>query len=306
MRKQNTILKEITFNGIGLHSGKKVTMTLKPAFENTGIVFLYNDGKVKEFIPYQYTNVVDTRNNISISNGRAVIKTVEHITSALYGMKVDNCIIEVNASEIPIMDGSASEFVKGLSEAGIVSQNAVKPEFLVASPIWVKMEERFVLILPHNCLKINSTISFDNSPIGVQNFSIELTTESYLREIAQARTFGFIEDLDEYYKNGLVLGANLDNVHVFSKKEKKVINGSRYNDEPVRHKILDLVGALALLPFDLKGYVVSYKGGHSIDVVFVKKIMEAFTGKFEKNTMDSSYKESYKNLIKFLNIEDIQ
>ncbi len=282
MRKQNTLRKEIHFEGIGLHSGDKVRLTLKPAPVNTGIVFIYNDGRVKEFLPLSVDYVTDTKNNITLSNGRVLIKTTEHLTSALFAMKIDNCLIEVNGKEIPVMDGSSRVFVEGIIEAGIEEQNEYKPEFVVISPIWVRSEDKFIVLLPYNGLKINYTISFPNSPIGTQNYTFDFSTEAYVNEISNARTFGFIEDIDVYTKEGLILGANFENVHVFSKKENKCINGSRYNDEPVRHKILDILGALALLPFDLKGYIISYKCGHYVDVMFVRKILDYYNTDFNE------------------------
>ncbi len=282
MRKQNTISKEIHFEGVGLHSGDKVRLTLKPAPVNTGIVFIYNDGKVKEFLPLSVDYVTDTKNNITLSNGRALIKTIEHLTSALFAMKVDNCLIEVSGKEIPVMDGSSRIFVEGIMEAGVIEQDEYKPEFVVISPIWVRNEDKFIVLLPYNGLKVNYTISFPNSPIGTQNYTFEFSTEDYINEISKARTFGFIEDIDNYTKQGLILGANFENVHVFSKKENKCINGSRYDDEPVRHKVLDILGALALLPFDLKGYIISYKGGHQIDVMFARKVIEYYNSDFKE------------------------
>jgi len=282
MRKQNTISKEIYFEGVGLHSGDKVRLTLKPAPVNTGIVFIYNDGKVKEFLPLSVDYVTDTKNNITLSNGRALIKTIEHLTSALFAMKVDNCLIEVSGKEIPVMDGSSRVFVDGIMGAGVIEQDEYKPEFVVISPIWVRNEDKFIVLLPYNGLKVNYTISFPNSPIGTQNYTFEFSTESYIDEISKARTFGFIEDIDNYTKQGLILGANFENVHVFSKKENKCINGSRYDDEPVRHKVLDILGALALLPFDLKGYIISYKGGHQIDVMFARKVIEYYNSDFKE------------------------
>ncbi|MEJ5283952.1 MAG: UDP-3-O-acyl-N-acetylglucosamine deacetylase [Brevinematales bacterium] len=282
MRKQNTISKEIHFEGVGLHSGDKVRLTLKPAPVNTGIVFIYNDGKVKEFLPLSVDYVTDTKNNITLSNGRALIKTIEHLTSALFAMKVDNCLIEVSGKEIPVMDGSSKLFVDGIMGAGVIEQDEYKPEFVVISPIWVRNEDKFIVLLPYNGLKVNYTISFPNSPIGTQNYTFEFSTESYIDEISKARTFGFIEDIDNYTKQGLILGANFENVHVFSKKENKCINGSRYDDEPVRHKVLDILGALALLPFDLKGYIISYKGGHQIDVMFARKVIEYYNSDFKE------------------------
>ncbi len=299
MRKQNTLQKEIRFEGIGLHTGNKVSLILKPAPVNTGVVFIYNDQKVKEFLPLSIDFVTDTKNNITLNNGRAIIKTIEHLTSALYALKIDNCIVEINGKEVPIMDGSSKIFVDEILKAGIVEQNELKPEFVVINPIWVRHEDKFIVVLPYNGLKINYTISFPNSPIGTQNCTFDFSTEKYIKEISQARTFGFLEDIDEYTKQGLILGANFENVHVFSKKENKCVNGSRYDDEPVRHKILDLIGALALLPFELKGYIISYKGGHHIDTMFIKKVIELYKADF-KASIPTKREIKYNYLFDFL------
>ncbi|MGC8764577.1 MAG: UDP-3-O-acyl-N-acetylglucosamine deacetylase [Brevinematia bacterium] len=301
MRKQNTIKGEAVFEGVGLHSGDKVKIILKPAPEDTGIVFVYNDTRNKEFIPFLPDFVIDTKNNISLSNGRVVIKTVEHLTSALSSLKIDNCIIEMNGKEIPILDGSARDFVTKINEVGIIPQSADKPEFIVISPVWVRLEDKFIVVLPYNGLKINYTISFPNSPIGMQNINFDFSTDNYIRHIANARTFGFIEDIDEYTRQGLILGANFENVHVFSKKENKCINQSRYDDEPVRHKVLDLLGALALLPFEVKGYIISYRGGHNIDVMFIKKIMELYNSNYpEKAARRKEIQPSFYGTYSFL------
>lgn len=272
MRTQNTIRKSVVFSGKGLHSGKQSVIKVKPAVENTGIVFEYNYHGEQYFIPYRVDNVVDTQNNIAVSNGQVTIKTVEHLVSALYGLRIDNCVIECSNSEIPIMDGSSSEFVKGLLDAGVQSQDILREELRVMNPLWVNLSDKFIVILPYTGLKLNYTISFPDSPIGTQNFDLEFTSEQYIKHLSGARTFGFIEDLNYYQRQGLVLGGGMDNVHVFSKKENRSLNHPRFENEPVRHKVLDLIGAVALLPFDINGFIISYKGGHTLDVLFAQKL----------------------------------
>lgn len=278
MRKQNTIQESVEFKGKGLHSGKQSTVVLKPAPEDTGLVFVHKTARDREFIPFTVDNVIDTRNNISIGNGKAIIKTVEHLTAALYGMRVDNCIIECDSTEVPIMDGSSQEFVKGIRKSGVLAQEADKEELKIINPIWVTMDDKFIVALPYQNLKLSYTISFPNSPIGTQTINFHFHTEAFIEHLSEARTFGFVEDIDYLKKNGLVLGGDMENVHVFSKTQNKPLNPARYDDEPVRHKMLDLLGALALLPFDINAFLISYKGGHTLDSMFAKKVMDMMTG----------------------------
>lgn len=305
MRFQNTIKETIEFRGKGLHSGKSGVVILKPAPEDTGLVFVRREKHEKHFIPYNVENVVDTQNNIALSNGRTVIKTVEHLTAALYGSQVDNCIIETDCNEIPIMDGSSLEFAKTIHENGIVAQNKPKEELKIINPIWATMEDKFVVALPYNGLKLSYTISFPNSPIGTQAFNFEYEPTEFFDKIACARTFGFVEDLDYYRKNGLVLGGDFENVHVFSKKENRSLNTARYDDEPVRHKVLDLLGALAILNFDIKAFIISFKGGHTMDIMFARRVMNMVSGMTKVNHVYQYGKDNnyYYNIADLLNLE---
>ncbi len=278
MRMQNTLKNEIHFNGKGLHSGKSGELTLRPAPENTGIVFIYKKGRERLFIPYKTKHVVDTKNNIAISNGQAVIHTVEHLVAALYGLHVDNCFVECDTNEIPIMDGSSGVFTEAIIETGVVSQSAEREELKIVNPVWITLEDKFIVALPYDGLKLSYTISFPNSPIGTQSFNIEIGKESFITQLSRARTFGFIEDLDYYRKNGLVLGGDMENVQVFSKLENRALNDARYDDEPVRHKVLDLLGALAILDLDIHGFIISFKGGHTIDIMFAERVINMLSG----------------------------
>lgn len=294
MRKQNTLKANCDFSGIGLHSGQKCQIHLKPAPEDTGIVFVNKTGQTSQYVPYSPENVTDTVNNITVSNGKALVKTVEHLAAGLYALQIDNCLIETTSSEVPIMDGSTKDFVLELTRTGIMPQAKNREEFRVINPVWVTSGDKYLVALPYNGLKLSYTINFPNSPIGVQTYQTDIDADIFTRNIASARTFGFIEDLDYYQKNGLVLGVSYDNVHAFSKKENRSLNAARYDDEPVRHKILDLVGGLALLNFDLKAFVISYKSGHSLDVQFSKKIAGILSGRNQLQTeyhrkIDPSY-----------------
>jgi UDP-3-O-acyl N-acetylglucosamine deacetylase len=274
LRKQNTIRKSAAFEGIGLHSGMPCRLVYHPAPAGTGIVFSvkHADGTSVE-VPYRAEFVTDVVNNITVTNNGAFVKTVEHVAAALYGLHIDNCRIEVEGPEVPIMDGSSCEFVRGLLESGIEAQDADRDEFLVVKPVWVTNEDKFLVALPFNGFKLSYTISFPDTPVGTQTYQLEVTPDSFRNELSSARTFGFIEDLENYRKNGLVLGGGMENVQVFSKKEGCSINKPRFDEEPVRHKLLDLVGGLAILPFDIRGMVISYKGGHKMDILFAKKML---------------------------------
>ncbi|MCX7883346.1 MAG: UDP-3-O-acyl-N-acetylglucosamine deacetylase [Brevinematales bacterium] len=269
-RKQQTVKSSVRFEGIGLHTGEKSTIEVHPAPENTGLVFLTRYQGKERAIPYTVDYITDTRNNITVSDGVVSYKTVEHMMGALYGLGIDNAILEFSGPEMPIMDGSAAPFVEAFLKEGIVTQNAPKEVLRLMESLWVTKEDKFLVGVPFYALKINYTISFPNSPIGTQTFQLNMTEEDAFSSIAQARTFGFLEDIDYYQKHGLVLGGGFDNVHVYSRKENRSVNGARYDDEPVRHKVLDLLGALALLPYDIQGFLVSYKGGHALDVDFVR------------------------------------
>jgi UDP-3-O-[3-hydroxymyristoyl] N-acetylglucosamine deacetylase len=294
MRKQNTLKSQVEFNVIGLHSGHNCRIIVKPAPEDTGIVFINKSSETSQFIPYHPDYVTDTMNNITVSNGKAIVKTVEHLTAALYSLKIDNCLIETNSTEIPIMDGSARVFVEEFLKTGLVEQKKDREEFRIINPIWVTLEDKYLVALPYDGLKLSYTISFPGSPVGTQAFQSDFDSEFFINNIADARTFGFIEDVEHYKKNGLIRGVNYDNVQVFSRKENKALNTSRYQDEPVRHKLLDLVGGLAILNFDIKGFIISYKGGHTLDVMFARKVRNSLFGsrqlqKGQAYPMDTNY-----------------
>jgi len=278
MRMQNTLKSDIRFYGKGLHSGEEGELILRPAPENTGIVFIYKKERERQFIPYKTKHVVDTKNNIAISNGQAVIHTVEHLVAALYGLHVDNCFVECNINEVPIMDGSAKIFTEAIIETGLLAQETPREELKIVNPVWMTLEDKFIVALPYDGMKLSYTISFPNSPIGTQSFNIEIGEGSFVTQLSSARTFGFIEDLDYYRKNGLVLGGGMENVHVFSRSENKALNQARYDDEPVRHKALDLLGALAILDLDIQGFIISFKGGHTIDMMFAERVMNMLSG----------------------------
>lgn len=291
-RKQRTLKSSVRFEGTGLHTGEKSIIDVHPASDDTGLVFLTKHKGKERAIPYTVDYITDTRNNITVSDGVVSYKTVEHMMGALYGLGIDNAVLEFSGPEMPIMDGSALPFVEEFLKVGLVTQTKTKKILRLMESMWVTKDDKFLVGLPFYALKINYTISFPNSPIGTQTFQLTMTEEDAFASIAQARTFGFLEDIDYYQKNGLVLGGGFENVHVYSRKENRSMNGARYDDEPVRHKVLDLLGALALLPYDIQGFLVSYKGGHALDVDFVS-MLAMYAEKQSAEVIQPIYTEGY-------------
>jgi UDP-3-O-[3-hydroxymyristoyl] N-acetylglucosamine deacetylase len=268
MERQKTIKRRITFEGIGLHTGKESALTLEPADENIGILFRI-DGK--EFY-VNITNVCDTLQNISLCFGERKVMTVEHLFSVFTGLGIDNLVIEINyGEEVPILDGSAYEFVKAIKEVGLVEQSVRREYFYIDREFrYTKSEDQYLVLKPSDRLIIDYEIDFEF--IGKEKLRLEVTPETYEREISKARTFGFLEDAERLKRTGLALGADLSNVHVYSKADRKFINQDRYPDESVRHKILDLLGAIAIFRPSLTGEFIARKSGHTMDVALLKEV----------------------------------
>src|ERR1700674_4651466 len=249
MLGQRTLRNSIRATGVGLHTGKKVMMTLKPAPPDTGICFRRVDLPQPVDIPARAQNVGDTTLGTTLVHGDARISTVEHLLSAFAGLGIDNACVEVTAAEVPIMDGSAGPFVFLLQSAGIVEQPAAKKYIRIKKPVKVEQDDKWTRIEPFNGYKITFTISFDHPVIGNTNPSaiVDFAETSYIREVARARTFGFTSEVETMRSQGLGMGGSLDNAIVID--EFRVLNqdGLRYEDEFVKHKILDAVGDMYLL-----------------------------------------------------------
>lgn len=264
MAYQRTLKNIIRATGVGLHTGEKVYLTLRPAPVDTGIVFFRVDTDPVVEIKALSQSVSDTRMNTTISKGKVRISTVEHLMSALAGLGIDNCFVEVSAPELPVMDGSAATFVFLLQSAGIEEQSApkkfikIKKKIKVPSPdgdSWASLE-------PYDGFKVSYTIVFDNPVIKEQQASVDFSTTSYVREVSRARTFGFMCEYEQLREQNLGQGASLDNAVVLD--DYRVLNddGLRHEDEFVRHKILDAIGDLYLLGHSLIGEFKGYKSGH--------------------------------------------
>ena len=268
MERQRTIKGEIVFEGVGLHTGKKSTITLIPAEEGRGIVFRIDD---KDY-PVNVVSVCDTLQNISLCFDGKKVMTIEHLFSVFSGLGIDNVVIQLDEGfEVPILDGSAYKFVEMVKEVGMVEQGSRRDCFFVDKEfLHSKSDDQYLILKPSDKLIIDYEIEFDF--IGRERLRLEITPEVYEKEVSKARTFGFFEDAERLRKAGLVLGAGFDNVHVYSKTEKRFLNGDRYPDESVRHKILDLLGAISLLSPGLRGEFIARKSGHTIDVTLLKDV----------------------------------
>ena len=267
MLNQRTLKNTIRATGVGLHSGQKVYMTLRPAAPNTGIVFRRIDLAEPVDIEARAENVGDTMLGTTLVNGDVKVSTVEHLLSAFAGLGVDNAFVDVSAAEVPIMDGSAGPFVFLLQSAGITEQARPKRFVRVLKSVEVRDGDKWARFDPFNGFKVNFEIEFDH-PIfrrHSQRASMDFSTTSFLREVSRARTFGFMRDLEKLRSHNLALGGTLDNAIVLD--DSGIVNedGLRYEDEFVKHKILDAIGDLYLLGHSLIGEFSGHKSGHGLN-----------------------------------------
>jgi len=267
MLKQRTLKNSIRATGVGLHTGKKVLMVLRPAPANHGIWFRRTDLDRPVDIPARAESVGDTTLGTTIVRDGAKVSTIEHLLSALAGLGIDNAIIELSADEVPIMDGSAGPFVFLLQSAGIEEQNAPKRFVRIKKSVKVEDGEKWARFDPYDGFKVNFEIEFDHPVFKrrSQVASMDFSTTTFLREVSRARTFGFMRDLEYMRSRNLALGGNLDNAIVLD--DYRILNedGLRYEDEFVKHKVLDAIGDLYLLGHGLIGEFSGYKSGHGLN-----------------------------------------
>ncbi len=276
MLKQRTLKKAISATGVGLHNGEKVTLTLRPAAANTGIVFKRVDLPQPNEIVATAHAVHDTRLCSALEANGARVATVEHLMSALAGLGIDNVYVDVDAAEIPIMDGSAGPFVYLLQEAGIAELPAAKKFIRIKKTVEVKEQDKWARFEPYHGFKIDFTIAF-NHPVfehsGCQ-VKIDFATDSYIQKISRARTFGFMHEVEYLRSNGLARGGSLDNAVVLD--EYRVINtdGLRYDDEFAKHKVLDAIGDLYMLGHPILGAFYAYKSGHALNNQLIRALIQ--------------------------------
>jgi len=265
---QRTLRQGIECTGIGLHSGRKVNLRLLPALPDTGIIFRRTDKDGFE-VPANASGVRRVDFATTIGLGDVQIKTVEHLLGAFYGMGVDNAIVELDASEVPIMDGSAAPFVYLIREAGFINQNRSRRYLRVVRPLEVQERDRWIKVLPSEELRVTYTIAFDHPLIHQQTLTLPVNEATFEDQIAPARTFGFMKDVEALRVRGLALGGSVDNAVVLG-ESKALNNDLRFVNEFVRHKMLDVLGDLSLSGFFLKGHVMVYKGGHHLHAEMAK------------------------------------
>jgi len=274
MLKQRTLSSKIKASGVGLHTGQKISLTLNPAPVNSGIIFSRTDVKSGS-IKASLENVYDTRLSTTLSNNVAKISTVEHLLSALAGLGIDNAFVDVSAPEVPIMDGSAGPFVFLIQSAGIEEQNAPKKYFRITKEITVEQGDKKVSLKPFNGFKVGYTLLYDH-PVHkkfTKEAFVDFSSTSFVKEVSRARTFGFMHEFEELRNRNLALGANMDNAIAVG--DYRVLNedGLRYEDEFVKHKILDSIGDLYLLGKTLIGEFHGYKSGHALNNALLRKLI---------------------------------
>lgn len=275
MTQQRTLKNTIRATGVGLHSGDKVYMTLRPAPANHGIVFRRVDLEPVVEVPADGTLVTEVTLCTGLTCNGANIQTVEHLMSAFAGLGVDNAIVELSSAELPIMDGSAGPFVFLLQSAGIVEQAAAKRFIRITRPIEVREGDKIASFAPYDGYKLGFTIEFDHPMIPARQSrqEIDFSTAAYIKEISRARTFGFMRDLEYMRERNLGLGGSMDNAIVLD--EFRVLNedGLRYTDEFVRHKILDAIGDLYLAGGPILGHYEGFKSGHALNNKLVRALL---------------------------------
>lgn len=269
---QRTIRRSVACSGIGLHSGQKVTLRLRPAAANHGIVFKRLDLDGLE-IPADVSHVAGLHYATGLARETTSVETVEHLLAALVSLGIDNVVVELNQAEVPIMDGSAASFVYLVHEAGIKPQSAARKFLKVVRPISLSRGDKRIALYPSDHFKVTYSISFDHPLLRHQSRTMQLSEEVFVDEIAPARTFGFLKEVEVLRQRGLALGGSLDNAIVLG--ETGVLNSSlRFEDEFVRHKILDAIGDLALVGYPIIGHLVAHRGGHALHASFTQKILE--------------------------------
>ena len=279
MLKQRTLKSLIRASGVGLHSGVKVNMALRPAAPNTGIVFRRVDLDPVIDLPARADQVGDTRMCSCLERLGAKVGTIEHLMSAFAGLGIDNAYVDLDAAEVPILDGSASPFVFLIQSAGIEEQSAAKKFIRIKRPIEVRESDRggdkWARFEPYEGFSLKFSITFNHPAIDRtgQEVSIDFAEHSYTREVARARTFGFMQEVEWLRENGLALGGGLDNAVVLD--EYRVLNGDglRYNDEFVKHKVLDAIGDLYLLGYPLLTHFSAHKSGHALNNLLARELL---------------------------------
>ena len=271
-KNQRTLEKAVTCSGVGIHSGKDVHLTIRPAPVNHGIKFVRTDLLNSPDITAHFNQVVDTSLATVIGYDGFIVSTIEHLMAAFCGLAIDNARVEIDAYEMPFMDGSAGPFTEMILDGGIAIQDGPKCYFAIQEPVELKADGKFVGMYPAHEFKISYTIEYDHPLIKKQTCTYTISAETFKNEICKARTFGFLAEYEILKRYGLSKGASLDNVVVIDGEKIMNPEGLRYPDEFVRHKALDCIGDLSLLGMPILGHVVMEKSGHAFNHAFLKKL----------------------------------
>lgn len=273
MRFQKTISEDLVFEGRGLHTGKHVVVKLRPAPMDSGVVFFRSDKDA--FINATVNAVSDTTFATTLGSNGTKVKTVEHLLAAFAGLEIDNVIVEVDGPEIPIMDGSSTEFVEMILGAGVTAQESSRAYIKVLRPVVYKDDKSEISALPYEGRKISYYINYDHKLLKNQKITLELDGDSFRRDLAPARTFGFLKDVEYLRSIGLAKGGSLDNAVILSDTGVVNSSGLRFDDECIRHKVLDFIGDISLLGFPIMGHLVASRSGHLANVKFLRKFLSS-------------------------------
>ena len=272
--RQRTLTHSISYVGIGLHTGKKVSMVIRPTQFTNGIYFLRKDlQEGKNMIAARWYNVVDTSLCTVLGNAYgATVGTVEHLLAALHGCGIDNAIVEIDGPEVPIMDGSSDQFVSMIEKIGATDQPELRKAIWIHRPIEVGLGDRYAILLPSQTQRVTVEIDFPETSVGFQSLSVELINEAFRKQVARARTFGFANQIEQLRKQGFARGGSLKNAILVD--GDRIVNeeGLRYQDEFVRHKILDCVGDLALAGVPIIGHYFAHKPGHQVNIELISRL----------------------------------
>lgn len=270
---QHTLKEPVSCTGIGLHSGRRINMTLRPAEPNTGVMFKRTDMAGAPLVPGDVHHVVDTTLCTTVGYDGVFISTVEHLLSALSGLGVDNCLVEVDGSELPIMDGSAAPFAFLIKNAGLADQPEPRAYFRVTREVSVTDGDKTATVLPDDEFSVAFTIDYDHPQIKRQTLDYAHNQRAYDRDISRARTFGFLKDIRAMHSVNLALGGSLDNAVVLDDYQVLNDDGLRFGDEFVRHKVLDFIGDVALVGRPVLGRFVAHKSGHALNNKLFRKLL---------------------------------
>lgn len=271
---QHTLGRAVQCTGIGLHSGKKVTLTIKHAPVNHGIKFVRTDLAHKPVISAHFRNVIDTSLATTLGSEGVIVSTIEHLMATFAGFNIDNALVEMDAYEAPIMDGSAGPFSSMVKEAEIEVQSGKRYAFVVKKPIEMAENGKKVGLYPSDTPRVTCTIDFDHPLLKHQSYSISLVDGLFEKEISRARTFGFLHEVDYLKRNGFARGGSLENAVVIDKDRVLNPEGLRYPNEFIRHKILDCIGDLSLLGMPIIGHIVAHKSGHALNHSLLKRFID--------------------------------